>query len=85
MDVDAIAGEDFRKVISETVARSGVVLVVIGPGWVTATDATGTRRLEDEGDVHRTEVVSALASDARAIRSSWAGPACPRWRTCRSR
>ena len=68
MDVDAIApGEDFRKVISETVTRSGVVLVVIGPGWVTATDASGTRRLEDEGDVHRTEVVSALASDARVI------------------
>ncbi|MGH9120079.1 MAG: toll/interleukin-1 receptor domain-containing protein, partial [Acidimicrobiales bacterium] len=68
MDVDTIApGEDFRAVIAETVANSDVVLVVIGPDWVTAADPDGGRRLDDEGDIHRTEVVSALRSSVRVI------------------
>jgi TIR domain len=79
IDVDTIApGEDFRTVISETVARSDVVLVVIGPDWVSAADATGSRRLEDEGDVHRTEVVSALASGARVIPVLVGGASMPK-------
>lgn len=68
MDVDTIApGEDFRDAISVTVARSDVVLVVIGPEWVGAPDASGGRRLDDEGDIHRTEVASALAGRVRVI------------------
>jgi hypothetical protein len=79
MDVDTIApGEDFRTVIAETVARSDVVLVVIGPDWLSATDATGARRLEDEGDIHRTEVVSALGSDARVIPVLVGGASMPK-------
>ncbi len=68
MDVDTIApGEDFRAVISETVSRSDVVLVVIGPDWVSVAGTSGARRLDDEGDIHRTEVVSALSSRVRVI------------------
>jgi TIR domain len=68
MDIDTIApGEDFRVAISTTVARSDVVLVVIGPEWVGAQDANGRRRLDDDGDIHRTEVTAALAGEVRVI------------------
>jgi hypothetical protein len=69
MDIDAIApGEDFRKAIASTMDVSDTVLVVIGPTWVNATDHAGRRRLEDERDTHRAEVVAALqAPDVRVI------------------
>jgi hypothetical protein len=45
---------------------------------MSATDATGARRLEDEGDIHRTEVVSALASQARVIPVLVGGASMPK-------
>lgn len=48
MDVSAIeAGRDFRKAIEEGVAKCGVLLVVIGVGWLDAKDERGARRLDD--------------------------------------
>ena len=39
MDVAGIeAGRDFRKAIEESVAQCGVLLVVMGPEWLTAKD-----------------------------------------------
>lgn len=68
MDIDAIApGEDFRKAIASTMQVSDTVLVVIGPSWVNARDEAGRRRLDDERDTHRTEVVAALEADVRVI------------------
>ncbi len=68
MDIDAIApGEDFRKAITRTMQLSDTVLVVIGPGWLEAQDEAGHRRLDDEGDTHRTEVHAALDADVRVI------------------
>jgi hypothetical protein len=79
MDVDAIApGEDFREVIADTVARSDVILVVIGPEWLSTADASGGRRLDDEGDIHRTEVVAALTSHARVIPVLVGGASMPK-------
>ncbi len=68
MDIDAIApGEDFRKAIARTMHLSDTVLVVIGPGWLDAHDEAGHRRLDDEADTHRTEVLAALKADVRVI------------------
>jgi hypothetical protein len=79
MDIDAIApGEDFRVAISRTLETCQVVLVVIGPNWLTARSATGTRRLDDDGDTHREEVAAALASDVRVIPVLVGGADMPR-------
>jgi uncharacterized RDD family membrane protein YckC len=68
IDIDAIApGEDFREAIARTMHTCDVVMVIIGPNWVSARDRVGNRRLDDEGDTHRTEVVAALAADVRVI------------------
>jgi len=79
MDIDAIApGEDFRKAIARTMHTCDVMLVVIGPNWVGARDEVGTRRLDDEGDNHRAEVVAALAAAARVVPVLVGGAAMPK-------
>jgi hypothetical protein len=68
IDIDNIApGEDFRKAIARTMETCDVVMVVIGPSWVDVRDAAGRRRLDQEGDTHRAEVVAALSADVRVI------------------
>jgi hypothetical protein len=68
MDVAGIApGRDFRRVIDEHVASCGVLLAVIGKGWIDATNETGVRRLEDPADFVRLETVSALKRDIPVI------------------
>lgn len=63
VDIDSIKpGQDFRKVIADTVDRCDVTLVMIGPRWAHVTDEDGQRRLDDPGDLHRLEVESSLAS-----------------------
>ncbi len=68
MDVSAIeAGRDFRKAIEEGVAKCGVLLVVIGVGWLDAKDERGARRLDDPSDFVRIETASALKRDIPVI------------------
>ena len=63
MDVDSIeVGLDFAEVIQRAVAACGVLLAVIGPQWLSATDKDGHRRLEDPDDVVRLEIEAALTS-----------------------
>jgi hypothetical protein len=67
MDVEAIEpGTDFVEVITRAVEACDVLVVVIGPGWLTATDTRG-RRLDDPNDWVRVEVRTALARGARVI------------------
>jgi hypothetical protein len=55
-DVDSIdLGADFRDVIASTLAACDVVIVLIGPTWLSS-GADGARRIDDEHDVHRIEV-----------------------------
>ena len=50
MDVDAIEpGVDFAEEINRAVEACIVLLAVIGPNWLTATDERGHRRLDDPG------------------------------------
>ena len=68
MDVDNIdLGLDFVKVLSERVAACDVMLVIIGPQWLSATDPRGGRRIDNPHDFVRIEVESALARDVRVI------------------
>jgi len=79
MDVDAIEpGMDFVKAIESAISATNVFLVVIGPTWLTATDAAGNRRLENPEDFVRSEVSAALSRDIRIIPVLVSGAMMPR-------
>ena len=60
------AGQDFVRVIEDEVSLCDVMLVLIGPDWMTVTDEAG-RRLENPEDFVRVEVESALKFGKRVI------------------
>jgi glycerophosphoryl diester phosphodiesterase len=63
-DVDNIEpGDDFVERIQWAVGSCQVLLALIGPQWLTVTDATGGRRLDDPTDFVRLEVETALNRD----------------------
>ncbi|MBI4241517.1 MAG: TIR domain-containing protein [Candidatus Rokubacteria bacterium] len=77
-DIDSIpAGMDFRRVLEDAVGRSDVVLVVIGPRWVSAADEQGKRRLENSSDFVRIEVEAALRRGIPIIPVSVSNAALP--------
>jgi hypothetical protein len=60
-DISTIAGgRDFRLAIEQALVGAKVVLVLIGPHWLTATDEQGRRRLDDPTDPVRLELELAL-------------------------
>ncbi|MGG6240689.1 GUN4 domain-containing protein [Nodosilinea sp. AN01ver1] len=63
-DVDDIPpGVDFRDYLNRTLNQCAVLLVVIGPSWLTATDAQGRRRLDNPADWVRVEIEESLRRD----------------------
>ena len=61
MDVDSIgAGADFRRVIEDALARSEVLLALIGPRW-------DSERLGHPDDLVRHEIATALARELRVV------------------
>jgi TIR domain len=67
IDVDTIEpGVDFAEEIFRAVAACKVLLVVIGPAWLTAADVRG-RRLDDPDDIVRLEIEAALDRGVRVI------------------
>lgn len=68
MDVDAIQpGVDFRKAIRTNVGGCGVLLAVIGPGWLDAKAAGGERRLDNANDYVRLEIATALGREIPVV------------------
>ncbi len=68
LDVDGIGpGTDFVRWIEERVLSCSVLLAVIGPGWLSISDARGQRRLNDPEDFVRIEITKALEQDIRVI------------------
>src|SRR5262245_33702476 len=66
-DIDSIdLGQNFRDVVASVLESCSVVLVVIGSSWLSH-DESGKRRIDDDTDVHRVEIVTALRSDVRVI------------------
>ncbi len=68
MDVEAIsAGVNYEDAIHEWLADCQVALVLIGPRWLSLTEADGTRRLDAKDDPVALEVVSALRQPGVAV------------------
>src|SRR5207249_10819298 len=68
IDIDQIEpGEDFVEAIDRKVGTCDIAIVAIGPNWLRATDASGKRRLDDEEDFVRTEIVAALHRNIQVI------------------
>ena len=60
-DVDNIPpGVDFRTHVDQAVARSAVMLAIIGPDWLSVKDAAGKRRLDNPVNSVYVELSSAL-------------------------
>ena len=79
MDVDTIApGLDFAEVITQALSTCQVLLAVIGPHWVSATDEDGRRRLDDPDDIVRMEIQAALERNIRVIPILIDGAVMPR-------
>lgn len=79
MDVAAIeAGRDFRKAIDESIATCGVLLAIIGIGWLDGKNDAGLRRLDDPNDFVRMEIASALKRDIPVVPVLVRGARMPR-------
>jgi TIR domain len=60
-------GVEWREAIEKVLGDSDACLVVIGKNWLTMTDASGRRRLDDPRDVVRQELQTALKSGMRVF------------------
>jgi hypothetical protein len=78
MDIYTIpGGGNWFEYIERTLGKSALVLALIGPNWLTATDEAG-RRLDDPSDVLRKELELALKRDVRLIPLLVQGATMPR-------
>jgi len=67
-DVTAIApGQDYTAAIDRALEASDAVLVMIGPGWLTAATPQGAPRLFEADDYVRLEVGGALRRSVRVV------------------
>lgn len=60
-------GDDFERELMRTVRRSDVLLAVIGPKWLDMRDDRGNRKIDDESDWTRREILEAFACDVRVV------------------
>jgi TIR domain len=71
LDAESIpAGADFVQELLRRVRSAQVLLAVIGPRWLTATDPTdptGRRRIDDPADWVRRELAEAFTAGVRVI------------------
>jgi hypothetical protein len=67
-DVTVIApGQDYTAAIDRALDDSDAVLVMIGPGWLTAATPQATRRLFEADDYVRLELAGALHRNVRVV------------------
>jgi hypothetical protein len=77
-DIDTIPpGVEFDAFISEAVGSCDVLIALIGPTWLTASES-GKRRLDDPHDFTRMEIVAALRRNIRVIPALVGGARMPR-------
>ena len=67
IDVDTRAGAKFPSVLEQRLAECKVMLVLIGPDWLSAQDDQGDRRLENPDDWVRLEIAHALKREITVI------------------
>jgi hypothetical protein len=79
IDIDQIEpGEDFVEAINSKVGACDIAIVLIGPNWLGATDASGKHRLDDNEDFVRMEIIAALERKIRVIPVLVGGTRMPR-------
>jgi TIR domain len=79
IDIDAVPlGSEFGEAIRRAVASCDVLIVLIGRGWLRATDSDGHRRLDDPDDFVRSEIESALAQGVVVVPACVQGAEIPR-------
>jgi tetratricopeptide (TPR) repeat protein len=66
-DANLRAGERWSDRLRQEVLACKVLLAVIGPGWLTALDEDGRRRLDDPEDWVRQEISTAVEQNKRVI------------------
>ncbi len=77
MDIDTIEpGVDFIEEIERAVGHCDVLIALIGPHWLDATDARG-RRLDNPRDLVRLEIETALGRKIRVIPALIGGAEMP--------
>ena len=59
--------KDYVVAIERRIANCDTMIVLIGPGWASATNEAGFRRLDDPRDLARLEVEAALQRNVRVI------------------
>lgn len=60
-DIDDIAGgSEFAKDIEDQMSTADAVIVLIGPQWLTVSNADGKKRIEDPNDWVAQEIVSSI-------------------------
>ena len=67
VDLEIPPGADVRRYIAEKLSSCAVLLVVIGPDWLTSSDENGARRLTRELDFVRLEIATALQNDDTVV------------------
>jgi hypothetical protein len=68
LDIDNVpVGVDFVDAIDQTLDQCVVVVVMIGPRWLAAAAADGTRRIDRIDDFHRLEIERALQRKRRVV------------------
>ena len=60
-------GEDFGVAIERALGNCAVLLVVIGPRWLEVQHPHGGRRLDDEDDWVRLEILTGLRASLRVV------------------
>ena len=67
MDIDMEPGVDFVEALETAVESCDVLVAVIGRLWLSVTDDSGRRRIDNEQDWVRLEIATALRRDIRVI------------------
>ena len=70
-------GEVFPWTIQQAAVHAKTMLVLIGPDWLTMTDDSGKRRLDDSEDYVRREIVAALDRGTLVVPLLLPGAAIP--------
>ena len=77
-DIDNIPfGIDFRKVVQDALRGTDVLIAIVGPNW-RGTRKRGSARINDENDLVRIEVETALQRDIPVIPALVGGAMMPK-------
>src|SRR5215510_9683462 len=78
IDTDTIrSAQNWKKEIEQALYQSSVVLVIIGARWLFLQDAEGRRRIDNEDDWVRAEILSAIKNKKTLLPVRVSGASLP--------